>query len=352
MIPGNLLREVASELGLSLVSSISVASISEELDLEKARLKAWQEAGYGAEMKFMNRKPELFVELERFLPDVKSILSFCISYYDGVAKPKLAPGHGRIARYAWGEDYHKIIPDKLNQLVLKIREAIEQDFNFRVFTDAVPLLERSLARLSSLGFIGKNTLLIRPGIGSYTFLGEIRLDCEVEPSPAVIKSKGCSTCFACASACPTGAIVAPFQLDSSKCISYLTIEKRTEFLEWEEDAIGELLFGCDICQEVCPFNNRGVNTASSLEAFTKGVRQSLSLKSLLYIRSDADYREKFRGSSILRAKREQLLRNACVVAANLGDQSLLSDLIDVSKSDPSELVRKSAKRAISRLSAD
>jgi len=141
-------------------------------------------------------------------------------------------------------------------------------------------------------------------------------------------------------------------LDASKCISYLTIEKRTEFSEWEEEAVGEWLFGCDICQEVCPFNHEGVDISKSLEEFTKGVRQSISLKELLYIRGDTDYKQRFKGSAILRAKREQLLRNACSVAVNSKAYELLEDLKEVSTTDSSELVRKSAARAARILSAD
>lgn len=352
MIPADLLREVASKQGLTLVSALLVSNIQAELEREKHRLKDWQEAGFGAEMKFMNRDPALFVELERFLPNVKSILSFCISYYDGNPSLALPKGHGRIARYAWGEDYHSVIPMKLNAFVIDLRERLEQDFKFRVFSDAVPLLERSLARLGNLGFVGKNTLLIRPGIGSYSFLGEVLLDIEVEGEKEGVKSPGCKSCFRCGSACPTGAIVEPFKIDASKCISYLTIEKRTEFSEWEESAVGEWLFGCDICQDVCPFNNKSVDTSLSFREFTKGDRRSLSLKEVLSIRTDTDYKLKFRGSAILRAKREQLLRNACFVTANLKAIELLGDLKEISTSDPSELVRNSAVRAIKRLSAD
>ena len=132
----------------------------------------------------------------------------------------------------------------------------------------------------------------------------------------------------------------------------MTIEKRTEFSEWEEEAIGEWLFGCDICQEVCPFNHEGVDTSKSLDEFIKTERQSLSLKALLSIKTDAEYKRHFKGSSILRARREQLLRNACTVAANLRAQDLIEDLREASSSDISELVRKSALRAVKRLSAD
>lgn len=352
MISVDLLQEVAKKNGLTFISALLVSRISAELEQEKNRLKQWQDAGFGADMKFMNRSPSLFVELERFLPNVKSVLSFCISYYDGVPRAPLPKGHGRIARYAWGEDYHIVIPHKLNSFVASLRERLERDFNYRVFSDAVPLLERSLARLGFLGFVGKNTLLIRPGTGSFTFLGEILLDVEVEEGDRKTKSGGCKSCFRCSPACPTGAIVEPFKLDASKCISYLTIEKRTEFSQWEQSAVGEWLFGCDLCQEICPFNHQSVNTAFSLPEFTQGSRQSLSLKELLSIRTDLDYKLKFKGSAILRAKREQLIRNACSVACNTGAKDLLGDLREVSQFDPSELARSSALRAIKILSAD
>lgn len=352
MISRAVLNEVASLEGLSLVSSLRVAEIQESLRLDGERLQEWQESGFAAEMNYMKREPALFVELERFLPNVKSVVSFAIGYNDGKPRRLLPRGHGKIARYAWGEDYHKVIPRKLNRIVSRLKERVAERLNARVFSDAVPILERSLAKLGSLGFIGKNTLLIRPGVGSFTFLGEILLDVEVEVVSGETRGGSCKSCFRCGEFCPTGAIVSPFSLDASKCISYLTIEKRTEFNEWEESAIGDWLFGCDICQDVCPFNHELVDSSVSLGEFVTGENQSISLSEVLSIRSDDDYRERFKGSSILRAKREQLLRNAAFVISNTRHFELIEDLKEAHRLDPSEMVRNSAMRAITRLTTD
>ncbi len=352
MISAALLREFSNSVGLSLVSTLSVCDISNALLDEKSHLAAWQSQGFAGEMHYMKREPALFVELERFLPNVKSVLSFCISYFDGEQPVEVPEAHGRIARYAWGKDYHQVIPERLNALVKLLQENVSVEFKYRIFTDAVPLLERSLARLSGQGFIGKNTLLIRPGIGSFTFLGEILLDIEVESISGETNDSGCKTCFRCKPACPTGAIVGPRSLDASKCISYLTIEKRGAFEPWEEEAIGEWLFGCDICQDVCPFNNKGVDISHSLDEFILSPRKSIALEDILSISSDQEYREIFKSSAILRAKREQLIRNACFVAANKRAMGLIGVIERLSQSDPSELVRKSARSAVLRLGDD
>ena len=351
-----MIQQLAVEVGLNTVSAISASDIRTRLEEDRLRLEQWQQAGFASEMAYMNRDSTLFVELERFLPGVRTLLSFSIPYRHRRVSDAIPPLHGRVARYAWGEDYHIVIRNRLELFAKRLQEEWGKSLRFRIFTDAVPVLERALARLGKLGFIGKNTLLIRPGSGSYAFLAEILLDVETEPSrqphwPPSRETGGCKSCFRCGTACPTGAIREPYSVDSSRCISYLTIEKRTLFTEWEEKAIGGWVFGCDICQEVCPFNHRGIQDNGALPEFApeRGVGGALPLREVLNIRDDREYRHKFKGTALLRAKRAQLLRNACSVAANLGYKDLCEDLFDAARTDSSDIVRISAQRALKRL---
>jgi len=343
------IRAEAAKLGLEVVGVLSIDTLRKRLRTESERLAKWQSQGRAAEMRYMERPPELFTTLENFLPNVRTVATFSLSYLQGPRNlGPCPPGKGRVARYAWGLDYHTVIRSKLEELVTALRRI--GNFDYRLFSDSVPLLERAIAAAGELGFIGKNTLLIRPGVGSFTFLAEALFSFECEELPETHRGDGCGSCFRCAAHCPTGAIVSPYELDSSKCISYLSIEKRTAFEDWEASALGEWIFGCDICQEVCPFNNEMVER-SEIEEFRleKGVGPFLNLDEILSIREDAAYRVRFRGTPILRAKREQLVRNACAVVANTGQEQFAGLLRAVSEKDPSELARSSARQALEKL---
>jgi epoxyqueuosine reductase len=223
---------------------------------------------------------------------------------------------------------------------------IGRGVNYRVFSDAVPLLERALARSAGMGFIGKNTMLIVPRAGSFLFLGEVLWDLEVVDLPGVelrVKSGDCKSCSRCIDLCPTAALVEERVLDASRCISYLTIEKRGVLTERERRWLGEWVFGCDICQEVCPFNVISIKRQSgpdlpefSASAGSGGV---VNLKDILSIRGDDAFLKRFAGTPIMRTKREGLLRNASVVAANTKCVELLDILEVVIKGDASPIIR-------------
>ena len=350
-----LLEEIAASCGLGLVGGQEIASAQSFLAGERQRLLFWQEEGLAGEMSYMKRPDSLFCDLKGFLPEACSVVSFVVPYQfrfeDG--EPGLSPGFGRVARYAWGRDYHRVLRRRLKKFVdlIQAELALDGDLKWRFFSDAVPLLERGLARSCSQGFIGKNTMLIRPGWGSFTFLAEILWDLEVTglQSEGPIKNASCGVCTRCLDECPTAAFTKAKVLDARKCISYLTIEKRTAFSEWESQAIGEWIFGCDICQEVCPFNHRGVENSVIKEFKTEsGAGSVLSLEEILSIRSEGDYLERFAGTALMRSGRVGLLRNACAVAANT-HCFWLEDKIYECTNDSSSIIRLEAQRSLRRL---
>ncbi len=337
------LRRLAEEFQLSLVAVTS----SEPLETDRERLQQWQGEGYAGELGYMLRDPELLTAPQRIEPSTVSVPIFGISYDQGRVD-ECPPGFGRVARYAWGRDYHRVIRKQLERLCSAVEKEIGSPIIARIFTDSVPLLERALASRAGLGFVGKNTLLIVPGHGSFLFLAEILWNVEVvndEPMGHEAQPKAnCGSCHRCLTGCPTGAFVSPYILDARKCISYLTIEKRGALSIQERGWLGEWIFGCDVCQEVCPFNHvamkrNGRASVAPLRA-EYGVGSVLSLQDVLRIRSHGEFVGRFGGTAVARAKREGLLRNAAVVAANTCAVPLLHDLIETAKSDAAGVVRQ------------
>jgi epoxyqueuosine reductase len=297
-------------------------------------------------MKFMERPSELLSTPAKLLPSVKSVVVVAVAY-ERTPRPELAPGYGRIARYAWGRDYHKVLRHRLERLLEVVQSHVGAPIEYRVFADSVPLLERALARRSGLGFIGKNTMAIIPKEGSFFFLGELLWNLEVErPVEPHRSPSSCGTCTNCLSRCPSGAFVKERVLDAGRCISYLTIEKRSALTYQEREWVGEWLFGCDICQEVCPFNIVPLKKRYGPQVpelgRDAGVGPAVSLERVLRMRSDEEYRGMFQGTAVMRAKREGLARNAAVVAANTHAEGLFPLLGEVVRGDPSPLVRQHA----------
>jgi epoxyqueuosine reductase len=266
-----------------------------------------------------------------------------MNYYPGEFPPAEA-GRGRMSRYAWGTDYHNVILGELRRLAQWIDSQIEKRLTYRAYVDTGPLLERELARQSGLGWIGKNTNLIHPKKGSYFFLGELLLDLELEPD-APFADDRCGSCTACLEACPTGALVAPRTLDARRCISYLTIEHRGAMPEEMRPRIGDWVFGCDVCQEVCPWNRRFARPARE-PAFSP-VHATLDLVEMLAL-DETKFRSRFRETPLWRTRRAGLLRNAAVVLGNLGDPTAVPAL-ERALSDPEPLVAEHAAWALSRL---
>jgi len=219
-------------------------------------LNHWLNNGYQGEMTYMERNIDKRLDPRILVPNAKSVITVLFNYYPG--NPEITINPPKISRYALSRDYHFVLKDKLYQLLGLIRKEFGE-VEGRVFVDSAPVLEKSWAVRAGLGWIGKNSLLISPMIGSYIFIGELIIDLEIETNTAQTPNR-CGTCTRCMDACPTGAIVSPSVIDARKCISYLTIEKKSPLTDKENESLNGWCFGCDICQEVCPWNGKAIST--------------------------------------------------------------------------------------------
>ncbi len=314
----------------------------------------WVQAGLHGEMRYLEREDALRkrADPKEILPECESILVLGMRYNPPT---QLQPpnggkagagGRGRIASYAWGEDYHAVIPPKLRALVAFLEGEVGHPFPHRAYTDTGPLLERDLAQRAGLGWAGKNTCLIAPGVGSYFFLAEILLGLPLRPDPP-FPTDHCGTCTRCIEACPTQAILPDRTLDARRCISYLTIESKGAIPPDLRPLMGDWVFGCDVCQTVCPWNIRFAKPAAE-PAFAPrpGVPAPLLREELRL--SPQEFNRKFKGSPVKRAKRRGYLRNVSVALGNVG---ALEDLpaLRAALDDPESLVRTHARWALQRL---
>ena len=338
-----LLEERARAAGFDLVG----VARAEPLRDGGERLRRWQEAGMAADMGFMHRPVELLANPKKLQKSARSVVSLGVSYYPG-EHPENAGGGGRVARYAWGRDYHEVIKGRLFRLRKELEEALGARIKARGFTDAVPLLERSAAQKAGLGFFGRNSCLIDGDIGSYFFLADLIVDLELEPDEPGTGT--CGRCSRCMDRCPTGAIKAPGVVDARLCISYLTIENKGEIPRELRGSVGDWAFGCDVCQEVCPYN-KAKATRSRWPEFSarSGAGPYLEIEEVLGIRTDEEFEGRFAGTPLLRPGRDGLLRNCCVAAGNLRLKSAVPVLEDCLRGDPSALVRGHAAWALGEI---
>ena len=240
----NFIKSKSVDLGF-ISCGISKADFLED---EAANLENWLKNEMHGEMSYMERNFDMRLDPRKILNGAKSVISLTYNYYtDKLQKD----GNFKISKYAFGTDYHFVIREKLKNLLFLIREKVG-DINGRVFVDSAPILERAWAKKSGLGWIGKNTNLISKNVGSFFFLCEIIVDIELDYDYST--TDHCGTCTACIDACPTNAIVEPYKVDGSRCISYLTIELKENMPEYAKDSYDKWIFGCDICQDVCPWN--------------------------------------------------------------------------------------------------
>ncbi|HKY05230.1 MAG TPA: tRNA epoxyqueuosine(34) reductase QueG [Blastocatellia bacterium] len=338
------IRHKASELGFEVVGITGVAPLARDDEA----FREWCAAGFAAGMEYMTRRPELNAHPGRLVTGAASIITLAVNYYASAQDFRHERRYGRVARYAWGLDYHDVVKARLLKLAAAIESVAGRGINARCFVDAVPLLERAVARSAGLGFSGKNTNLILPSDGSWFFLAEILLDLELPAEPREMKI-GCGTCHRCIDACPTDAFAGPFKLDSRKCISYLTIENKGAIPRELRAQVGEWLFGCDVCQDVCPFNRFSTETLWPELHPEAGVGPRLDLVEVLSIATDEEFRDRFKGTPLTRPKRRGLLRNAAVVAANVGCATAVPVLIERVEHDPEPLIRSHALWALTRL---
>jgi epoxyqueuosine reductase len=300
---------------------------------------AWLAHGYHGEMQYLERGADLRHDARRPEPGMRSAIVVAMNY--GGKQPA-----GPIARYARGDDYHAVMHERLDELGRWFVAASGGTARTRSYVDTGPVLERDLARRAGLGWFGKNTNLINPKLGSFFFIGELFTDAELEPD-APFEADRCGSCTRCLDACPTQAFTAPRSLDATRCIAYLTIELKGEVPEEFRPAIGELLYGCDICQDVCPWNVRFSRDATEPALQPRADRVNPDAAELLAL-TDAEWRARFGKSAMIRAKRRGLARNAAVALGNRRDPSTIPALQAAAQSDPEAIVRAHARWALAQ----
>ena len=322
------IERFAKELGFDgfgVTREVSAKSIK--------KYKNWLSLGYEGEMSYMRRNVEKRSDLDLVLSEVKSVVCLRTNYLTADKGMEFIHDkeHGDISLYSLNEDYHDVLVQRHQNLEKKIKE----EFNgcrTKPYVDTGPILEKPLAKNAGLGWVGKHTNLVTEGVGSYYFLSEILVDAVMEPSePSLDK---CGTCRSCIDICPTQAIVAPYVLDSRKCISYLTIELKGVIPVEFRKAMGNHIYGCDDCQIVCPWNSFAVKTDEDSFRAGDGSFQLIELMSL----NDEVFRKRFKKSPIKRTKRRGLLRNVAVALGNSGNLSVVGPLINA-LSDHEPLIR-------------
>jgi epoxyqueuosine reductase len=296
---------------------------------ELARLQEWLERGHAGEMRYLHdarrRSPTLAMQGARSV--IVCALNYNTALPTSTETPQLLEANrgprGWISRYAWGEDYHNVVGEKLETLIQHLRREFREPFEARAYVDTGPIVERVAAKYAGLGWLAKNTCLINEDLGSWLFLGVIVTTLDLAPTLGAAELPApdlCGNCSLCIDACPTGAIVEPYVLDARRCISYLTIELRGTIPREFREPIGRHVFGCDICQDVCPWNRRAPVTP--LPNFQPRQREEHSLFSpsleWLLTLSEEEFRALFRGSPVKRAKWRGLVRNACIAIGNSG----------------------------------
>jgi len=337
----------AKELGFDLCGVVCVEEFP-----ELAYFEEWLARGFAGEMRYLQdprrRNPALVQENMRSAIVCALNYNTDLPYSADAAAAKTREPRGWISRYAWGRDYHEVVWEKLNALAASLREKFPEPFAARAYADTEPVAERIFAKYAGLGWLGKNTLLLNESLGSWFFLGVILTSLDLAPSLAPAEAPPanlCGNCRQCLDACPTGALVEPYVLDARRCISYLTIELRGKIPEEFREAMGRHVYGCDICQDVCPFNRKvpvthlaefqprggsaatppSVRQGAEAEAPREHGRAGLPFagESLFEPRlewlagmSEEEFREAFRGSAMKRTKWKGLVRNACIALGN------------------------------------
>ena len=328
----------ARDLGLTIVGVTTAEPFMEGAKVASARLA---DGLMGNLPWYTQDRIQRGAHPDTMLPGARSIISVAASYFSEGVESR---GSGRVARYAWGRDYHNVLKKRLKQLIAKLSQGLERPIAHKVYVDDGPMLDREVANRSGVGFFGKNTMILTE-VGSWTFLGQIITDLELAPDAP--SQKSCGSCTKCMPACPTGAIVAPYVIDSNRCISYLTIEHRGPIPRELRPLIADWMFGCDLCQEVCPVNTVRGETVGD-DAFAPNPDWT-SLDPIEVLALDEEsFRARFQGNPIRRATREGLRRNACVVLGNLGDTGAIPALV-IALQDASALVRGHAAWALGQL---
>jgi epoxyqueuosine reductase len=324
------IKEAAQRLGFELVGISAARPAPHEQSFA-----AWLRQGFAGNLEYMQRTESLRRDPRELVPWAVSIISVGMNYDSGYSRPvESSEPRGWISRYAWGDDYHNVMKGKLEELLESISQLRDGNIKGKAFVDSGPVLERDFAGIAGLGWIGKNTHLISPKRGSWFFLGELFVDLPLVYDRPI--RDRCGRCDLCLKACPTGAFVGPYVLDARRCISYLTIELKDWMPRSLRPLVGNHIFGCDICQEVCPYNVKTRPTAEPAYQPRPGLHAPALIAFLSL--SEAEFRQRFRASPILRAKRRGFLRNVAVALGNLKSLDAVPALLR-SLDDEEPLVR-------------
>jgi epoxyqueuosine reductase len=300
-----IIKQQASELGFDLCGVAPAADLP-----ELAFFRTWLARGYAGEMAYLSRSAEKRADVRRVLPSARSVIVTGTIYNTNVpySTESADPGRAQIARYAWGDDYHAVLGARLDALLAWMRTQSPQPFDARPYVDTGPVQERVYAQHAGIGWIGKNTCVISPEVGSWIFLAEIICSLALEPDQPALDQ--CGTCALCIDACPTRALAAPGVLDSTRCISYLTIEQRGPIPDEFAGAVGSHVYGCDVCQEVCPWNQ--IAPSSTDPAWQPRPVWKDARVSALAAMSDEELGGAMRGSAMTRTKVSGMRRNLAV----------------------------------------
>ncbi len=343
-------RLAQSAKDLALSHGFDLAGIAPpDLDTAYLRYRDWISRGYAGEMSYLTRRPEVRQDLRQLWPEARSVLSVAMRYDYPEILPMHIPTHflpGKIARYAHGGDYHKFIKKRLIRVLRGLQE-IDPEIEGRSYVDTGPILERDLAVRCGLGWKGKNSLLLNRELGSYFFLGTLLLNRQLPADPPM-EAEHCGTCDKCIVDCPTGAIVEPGVIDSRRCISYLTIELRGPMPRELRPLVGDYFFGCDICQEVCPWND-GAPAAVEPRFKPRPGTINPDLHELIFL-SEEGFKVRFQGSAVMRARYDGFLRNVAVAIGNTGGISSLYVLIHTLH-HPEPMARGHAAWALGQIGA-
>lgn len=343
--PETALREAIRAAGLEL-GFVRVGFAAAEPDFDAARaLDAWREAGHAGELSYLSAPPERH-DPRALLPEARTVIVAALPH--PAAPPAGGARPALIARFSRGDDYHDQVRSRLLALAGRAAALADRAVRSRACVDSAPLLEHAFAARAGVGFTGRHTLTIVPGAGSHVALGELLVDLALPPDPPL--EPRCGRCTRCLDACPTGALLGPFTLDARRCIAYLTIELKGAIPRDLRPSIGGWVFGCDRCQEICPYVAARRRSGAPSPPAARSPLQGLDLVDLLRLGSAA-HRRLSRGTALQRVSRPRLARNAAVALGNLGDLGVVPDLCRALQEDSSALVREHAAWALGRLAA-
>lgn len=337
------IKTLAIECGFDLVRITDAEEFVRDRGAALARIEAGQMDGLPW---YTESRVRRGTDPQQLLPGARSIICLGLGYLGPEGSEEPSSGKGTVARYARVKDYHRVMKRRMKDLVRGLEEELELTIGARWYVDDGPMLDRATAARSGLGWFGKSTNLLTPSHGSWLLLGQVITDLALEPDTPLKKT--CGQCVRCIDDCPTGAIVAPYVVDNARCISYQTIENRGVIPMEMRPLIGDWIFGCDICQDVCPVNRQATIPLQPIpKANAVGDSGRLDLVELLNL-SEEEFLRRFQGTSIMRAKRIGLQKNACVALGNSGDESAVAALASIlSAAEP--LVRGHAAWALGQI---